>query len=109
MIGVLTKLWHAVEDIWFYVTHVVAYLKYVGIIVINAWIQGLADFVNAVIGLMPNFPTPPSEPSWFTDTAGWVAWFWPVDQVVLIIGVILTASLAWFVVSIALRWAKVVE
>lgn len=109
MIGVLVKLWHAVQDIWFYVTHVTGYMHYIGIVIINNWIQGLADFVNGLLSHLPDFPSPPSEPSWFSQTAGWVAWVWPVDQVVLIIGSILTFLLAWYIVVIALRWAKAAE
>ena len=77
--------------------------------VLNLVFVALGALVAAVVAAipvdMPDLPTPPSE---ITTTAHWVAWFFPVHQLVLVLAFVITAWLAWQLVAIALRWAKAI-
>jgi hypothetical protein len=75
-------------------------------LVVNALISALAALVSGVLYLMPSFPDFPAVPEQLTEVVGWIAWFFPIHQLVLLLTFFLTAYIAWFVVALALRWAK---
>lgn len=76
---------------------------------LNGVILTLATVLAGLVALMPVFPDFPTVPSEVTAVTGWVAWFFPVGTVVAIVAFLLTAWLVWQGVSLALRWAKVIE
>ncbi len=94
-------------------SQVLCWLRQVGALVadalmaaLNAIIAALASAIVTLSGLLPAMPSFPSVPSPVSSTLGWIAWFFPVHQLVLLVAFFLTAWLTWFAVALALRWAK---
>jgi hypothetical protein len=74
---------------------------------VNLVIAGLAAFVQFLIDADPiSFPDIPDWPDSMATALGWVSWVFPVATVVAILGFVLTAWLAWQLVALGLRWAK---
>jgi hypothetical protein len=74
---------------------------------VNLVIAGLAAFVQALIDLDPiSFPDIPDWPDAMTTAYGWVAWVFPVGVVIDVLAFVLVAWLAWQLVALGLRWAK---
>lgn len=76
---------------------------------VNAVLAALAAAANAVLSLLPSMPSLPSLPTPFVTAESWVAWFFPVQTVVDVLGTVLAIWLVWFVVSTAFRWAKLIS
>jgi energy-converting hydrogenase Eha subunit A len=81
--------------------------------VLNLVIAALGAAIAALALLMPTMPDFPTTPSWLSSTGptpvlGWIAWFFPVHQLVLMLAFFLSAWLLWFALSIVLRWAKAI-
>jgi hypothetical protein len=79
--------------------------------VLNLVIAALGAAIAALAALMPTMPTFPATPAWLsssgpTPVLGWIAWFFPIHQMVLMFAFFLSAWLLWFALSIALKWAK---
>jgi hypothetical protein len=74
---------------------------------VNLVIAGLAGFVQALIDADPiSFPDIPDWPGTMDTALGWVAWVFPVATVIAILGFVLVAWLAWQLIALGLRWAK---
>jgi len=74
---------------------------------INLIIEAVASFVQALIDADPiSFPGIPDWPDAMTTAYGWVAWVFPVGVVIDILAFVLVAWLAWQLVALGLRWAK---
>jgi len=74
---------------------------------INLIIAGVAAFVQGLIDLDPiSFPSIPAWPDAMTTAYGWIAWVLPVGVIIDILAFVLVAWLAWQVVALGLRWAK---
>jgi hypothetical protein len=76
--------------------------------VLNLVIAALGAAISALALLMPTMPDFPSTPGPLADVLGWIAWFFPVHQMVLMFAFFLSAWLLWFALSIILRWAKAI-
>lgn len=72
----------------------------------NAIILALATLLEALAAVLPDFPTLPTMPSTVALVLGWINWVFPVPTVIAILLWSLVIYLAWFGISIALRWAK---
>lgn len=73
---------------------------------VNGIVAALAALIVALAHLLPPMPGFPAVPAPLTEVLGWIAWFIPVHQLVLMLAFFLTAWLTWFGVALALRWAK---
>jgi hypothetical protein len=76
--------------------------------VLNLVIAALGAAISALALLMPDMPTFPTTPEALSQAVGWIAWFFPVHQMVLLFAFFLSAWLLWFALSIVLRWAKAI-
>lgn len=79
------------------------------VLALNFVLAALGLLIEGLLLLCPPMPTLPSVPSQMIEGAGWVAWFFPVHQLVLILVFVISAQVIWWGVSIGLRWAKGVE
>ncbi|HEY8723495.1 MAG TPA: hypothetical protein VIL92_06500 [Gaiellaceae bacterium] len=73
---------------------------------LNAIIAAIGVVLAAMLGLLPDMPDLASPPSQVTMVEGWVAWVFPVQSMVNLLAFVAAMYLIWWVVSIALRWAK---
>jgi hypothetical protein len=74
---------------------------------INAVIVGLAAILSPLVSALPGMPSLPTPPSQVTEVEGWVAWVFPVGPMVDALVFAQSMVLLWWIISIALRWAKV--
>ena len=75
----------------------------------NGFISRLAALAAFLIAQLPDMPNVPAMPSEFTTALGWVAWVFPVGTVVTIFAFIVGAWIAWQVVALIFRWAKLLS
>jgi hypothetical protein len=74
---------------------------------VNLVIAGLAAFVQFLVDADPiSFPSVPAWPSAMTTAYAWIAWVFPVGVVIDILAFVVVAWLAWQLVALGLRWAK---
>lgn len=73
--------------------------------IINLVIVGLAALVTTVVGLLPTMWAPLA---WQgpPEAVGWIAWAYPMEQVLAFLGIGVAAYLAFLLVRVALNWAK---
>lgn len=74
--------------------------------VLNTIIAALGAVLAGLVAILPDLPEPPELPEAFTTSASWVAWFFPVDQLLLALAFVVSMWLLWQIVALALRWAK---
>lgn len=72
---------------------------------VNGVISGLAALVGTVLSALPNFPSV-SLPSEIVAGINWAGYWFPMTWFLANMLVFLTATLAWWGLSIPLRWAK---
>lgn len=75
----------------------------------NLVLEGLAALVSAIVSVLPDMPGAGSIPDWVTNGYHFVAYFFPVDFAMTLGLSYVTFYLAWILVAVALRWAKVVS
>jgi ABC-type multidrug transport system permease subunit len=73
---------------------------------INLLIAGLMLLLGPLLGLLPDVDLSRYEPPGYL---AWANWLFPLDQFVIALGVVALVLVAWHVISIGLRWLKVVE
>ncbi len=76
------------------------------VVAVNAFIAALMFLLGPLLALLPNVSLAG------TAMPGWVSaanWALPLDQFVAATGVVVAVLVVWHVISIALRWLKVVE
>jgi hypothetical protein len=73
---------------------------------LNALIAALAVALAAAIALLPDMPELPEPPAALVTAEAWVAWAFPVSTLIDCLLFAVTVMLLWYVVVIALRWAK---
>lgn len=95
---------------------ILCYIRQIGALVANGVVGVINDFLAAVafvieegIALLPEFPELPAVPEQFATGLSWVAFFFPLDTVVLIVAFEAVVFVAWHAVAWALRWAKVIS
>jgi hypothetical protein len=97
-----------------FLAQILCWIKQIGAMVLGALvavanlvIAGLAAFVQGIIDLSPvSFPDIPDWPAPMETALGWIAWVFPVGTVVQILAFVVVAWLAWQLVALGLRWAK---
>ncbi len=96
MFSLLEQVVHGVLDVPYLV---------VGLFVdsLNGWIAAIAAFGDALAAVLPSFPSLPSIPA---EIASGVAWFLPMSELIVVLGVMVTAWISWLGLQTALRWAK---
>ena len=78
---------------------------------VNAFIASVGATAGTLIGLLPNMPGFPTIP-W---AAGMLTWFnygeywFPFSYLLIVITTIIGLWMAWYVISIPLRWFKVAK
>ncbi len=80
----------------------------IGVGVINGVVYALGTVIAGLLFLLPEMPTLPVMPDPFTTAAGWVAWVFPVDTLLLVLAFVLSMWLLWQGIALALRWAKAI-
>jgi len=74
---------------------------------INAVIAAVAGFVQSLIDADPiSFPDIPEWPDSMETAYSWVAWVFPVPTLFNVLAFVVAAWLAWQLVALGLRWAK---
>jgi len=76
---------------------------------VNAIILALGTLLEGLAAVLPDFPTLPTMPGPVATVLGWINWVFPVATVVTILLWAAVIYLAWFGISIALRWGKVLR
>jgi len=77
---------------------------YAGTFVVNLIIVAAAAFVALLVALLPGMPDVPDAPG--GTAIGWMAWFYPVADVVAALATFAALLLTYKLVQIALRWMK---
>lgn len=81
--------------------------------VVNAALQGLVDFVNAVVSWIPNSPFREFIDSLGTtfgsELLGYLNYFLPISELLFILSTWVNGILVYYVVSIILRWVKAIS
>jgi hypothetical protein len=72
---------------------------------LNGWLSLLSVAAEAAVAVLPSFPAVPELPG---EWGAAVSYFLPVGTLLGILGGFLTAWAAWWGVSAALRWVKVI-
>jgi len=75
----------------------------------NAIILAVGTLLEALAAVLPDFPDLPGMPTTVSTVLGWVNWVFPVPTVVTILLWLAVIYIAWFGISIALRWGKVLR
>lgn len=76
---------------------------------LNGIIAVLGGLASLLAYGLPSIPDAPELPAELVTVLGWIGWVWPVGTTIDILAFCAAMFLAYFVVSIALRWARVVE
>jgi hypothetical protein len=71
----------------------------------NLLVAALAALATLVLTLLPDVDLPTIS---LPPSLAWANWLFPLDQAVIAGGVVVTVLLAWIVVGVGLRWAKVI-
>jgi hypothetical protein len=79
------------------------------VFVINLLIQSIADAANFVLGLLPDIPAAPTLSGSFVEWMTYGDYWFPVTYLLGLGVTMLALYLAYYVVSIPLRWFKVVR
>jgi hypothetical protein len=86
-------------------SHIVCWIRTAATEVINSVISAISDVVGVVLARLPNFPSV-SLPTPIVDGENWLGYWFPVDWLLANLLVFLVVTLAWWGLSIPLRWAK---
>lgn len=75
----------------------------------NNIVNIVTTLAKGLLSLMPRSPFAAQIAAWNPPQfLGWLAWFFPVKQVLSIIALWLTAVTAFYLISIIARWVKVI-
>ena len=72
-------------------------------------IQGLVDIVNTVLGWLPTSPFADIELNIYRGYIGWLAWFLPIHQMLVVMYAWIGAIAVYYLASIMLRWVKAIQ
>jgi ABC-type multidrug transport system permease subunit len=72
----------------------------------NLLIAGLMLLLGPLLGLLPNASLASFEVPGYL---AWANWLFPLDQFAIALVVVVAVLVVWGVISIGLRWLKVVE
>lgn len=96
MLDLLTRILCAIRNLALWIADQLVAL-------LNLFLAGVAALVAAVIGLMPDFPAPPSIPR--TSALGYANWFFPLADVAALLSVFAGIAVLWLVVWLPMkRW-----
>ncbi len=73
---------------------------------VNLLVAALMFLLGPLLGLLPDVDLSQYEPPAYL---AWANWIFPLDQFVIALGVVVLVLVAWHVISVGLRWLKVVE
>lgn len=76
---------------------------------VNAVVVALGALLAGLAAVLPGFPALPAVPTEMRTVLSWVAWVFPVSTLIAILVWVAGIWLAWFGISIVLRWAKVLS
>lgn len=83
----------------------------------QSFYEGMIDIVTSlaqsIISLLPQSPFREIINNWQLDSnfqmyLGWLNWFFPVSQILTLIGLWLSAYLLFLIYSIIMRWIKMI-
>ncbi|GHV19890.1 hypothetical protein FACS18949_13460 [Clostridia bacterium] len=77
---------------------------------VNRFIKGVGDGLRDFLHMLPGSPFQ----AWkdFTldsDIVGFINWFIPISQIILVLEAWVFAIAGWYVMSVVLRWLKAIE
>lgn len=90
-------------------SHFVQWVERGIIYVVNAFIQSVADGAAALIALLPNIPSAPTLSGSFVTWVEYGEYWFPVTYLIGLGATLLILYFAYYVISIPLRWFKVVR
>lgn len=73
---------------------------------VNLVIAAIGALASAVMDLLPTMPAPPSGPD--DNVIGWLLWIVPIGPLLTGLAIFVACWLAYLVIRVPLRWAKVV-
>lgn len=76
---------------------------------LNALIAALGATVAALVAILPEMPALPDPPAALLTAEAWVAWAFPVGTLLDCLAFSVTVLAVWYLVVIALRWAKATD
>ena len=85
------------------------YIETAGVYLINGFFVDVGALFAVVLALTPSMPTMPTVPTQVTDAMAYANYYFPLGYTVDLFTTMLALTLAWYAVSVALRWLKVVE
>lgn len=81
--------------------------------ILNMFIDGLVDAVNLAVSILPNSPFRDAIQSIQSrigsEMLGYLNYFVPISEMVSILAVWVTSIMIYYLVSIIMRWAKVIS
>jgi len=81
-------------------------IEELAVLAVHGLIAAFAAVLSVLFAALPDMPALPELPSTLTMALEWVAWVFPVDTLVDVLGFVLAMWLLWQAVAIALRWAR---
>jgi len=92
------------------VDSIVCWIETAAIFIINVIIFSFAALINAVVLLLPDMPDMPSVPAWITDSFSHADYYVPLGYLfTVLLPLLVTLWLAWFLLAIPLRWARAIR
>jgi hypothetical protein len=73
---------------------------------VNLFIVASSSAINAVVGLLPDIPDPPTLPASADTGLGWANWFLPVGLLVTQLATVIALVVVFVGISIVLNWLK---
>lgn len=89
--------------------HFLKWIEEGGIYIVNLFIQSISDAANFVLGLLPDIPTAPSFSGGYLTWVSYGQYWFPISYMLTLGAAMVTLFIAYYVVSIPLRWFKVVR
>lgn len=79
---------------------------------INKIIAAIGSLITGFLDLLPNSPfaVAQTNDNFILDVAlPTLNWILPIQEIIIILGVVASATVLWFAISIPLRWIKAVQ
>ena len=89
--------------------HFLRWIEEGGIYVVNLLIQSISDAATFVLSLLPDIPTAPTFSGSYLAWVSYGQYWFPIDYMLTLGAAMITLFIAYYVVSIPLRWFKVVR
>jgi hypothetical protein len=90
-------------------SHFVKWIEQGIIWVVNHFIISVADGIAAMIAILPNIPSAPSLSGGFMTWVEYGEYWFPVTYLIGLGLTLLTLYISYYLISIPLRWFKVVR